>query len=61
MKQQKDMGVNYHKGMPQKDHWQIDVSKSAFPEGDVWGMNVWNPLPGKDRAVPHKKINECDH
>lgn len=57
-----DMGVNYKKGMPSNNHWQVDVSKSVFAEGfgdDAAGAFL--PHPGKDRAQPHKKINECDH
>ena len=45
-----------------KDHWQIDVGSSVFPRGygnDPAGAFL--ARPGKDRAVPHKKINECDH
>ena len=61
-KEAKDMGVNYRKGMPAQDHWQIDVSESVFQKGygdDPQGAFL--PRPGKDRAQPHKKINECDH
>jgi hypothetical protein len=45
-----------------KEHWQKDVSDSVFQRGygnDPAGAFL--PRPGKDRAVPHKKINECDH
>lgn len=44
------------------EHWQIDVSRSVFPRGygdDPAGAFL--PRPGKDRARPHVKINECDH
>ena len=44
------------------EHWQMDVSASVFPRGhgdDPAGAFL--PRPGKDRAQPHKKINECDH
>lgn len=57
-----DMHVGARKGMPSNDHWQMDVSESVFPRGygdDPAGAFL--PRPGKDRAVPHKKINECDH
>ncbi len=57
-----DMGVNYHKGMPQNEHWQIDVGASVFPRSnDDDPATAFLPCPGKDRAQPHKKINECDH
>lgn len=61
-KEAKDMGVNYKKGMPAQNHWQVDVGASVFPRGygdDPAGAFL--PRPGKDRAVPHKKVNECDH
>lgn len=44
------------------DHYEMDVSKSVFAEGfgdDPAGAFL--ARPGKDRAQPHKKINECDH
>lgn len=44
------------------DHWEKDVGPSVFARGygdDPAGAFL--PRPGKDRAVPHKKINECDH
>lgn len=43
-------------------HWVKDVGKSVFAEGfgnDPAGAFL--ARPGKDRAQPHKKINECDH
>jgi hypothetical protein len=45
-----------------QDHYCIDVSKSVFPRGygnDPAGAFL--ARPGKDRAQPHVKINECDH
>lgn len=45
-----------------KDHWQMDVSASVFARGygnDPAGAFL--ARPGKDRAQPHIKINECDH
>jgi hypothetical protein len=57
-----DMGVNERKGNPGNDHWQVDVSKSVFPRGDDdVASTAFLPTPGKDRAQPHKKINDCDH
>lgn len=44
------------------EHWKIDVSDSVFCRGygdDPSGAFL--PRPGKDRAQPHVKINECDH
>lgn len=43
-------------------HWEMDVGSSVFARGsgnDPAGAFL--PRPGKDRAQPHKKINECDH
>ena len=43
-------------------HWEMDVGKSVFPRGygdDPAGAFL--ARPGKDRARPHVKINECDH
>lgn len=58
----KDINVNERKGMPSQEHWQKDVSKSVFARGfgdDPAGAFL--ARPGKDRAQPHLKINECDH
>ena len=47
--------------IPQK-HYEIDVSSSVFATGkgnDPAGAFL--ARPGKDRAQPHKKINECDY
>lgn len=44
------------------EYWQRDVGESVFQCGygdDPAGAFL--PRPGKDRAQPHKKINECDH
>lgn len=61
-KEAMDMGVNSRKGMPSQEHWQMDVSKSVFPQGmGDDPMGAFLPRPGKDRARPHLKINECDH
>lgn len=43
-------------------HYEIDVSSSVFAQGygdDPSGAFL--ARPGKDRAQPHKKVNECDH
>lgn len=45
-----------------KNHWQVDVGESVFARGygnDPAGAFL--ARPGKDRAQPHIKINECDH
>lgn len=61
-KEAKDLDVNYKKGMPSQEPWVKDVSKSVFPRGQGDDpMGAFLPRPGKDRARPHVKINECDH
>lgn len=56
----KDLNVNYKKGMGSNDHWERRVPASAEGfEDDPAGAFL--PRPGKDRAQPHIKINECDH
>jgi len=43
-------------------HWVQKIGYSAFDQGygnDPAGAFLCRP--GKDRAQPHKKINECDH
>ncbi len=57
-----DLNINEKKGMGGNDHWQIDASKSAFPRamGDD-PATAFLAMPGKDRAQPHKKVNDQDH
>lgn len=62
--QRKDASVVKHGTGPAvpHDHWQIDVGPSVFATGygnDPAGAFL--ARPGKDRAQPHIKINECDH
>jgi len=57
-----DMGIAQGMGIKSDKHWLKDVSESVIPRGygdDPAGAFL--PRPGKDRAQPHKKINECDH
>ena len=45
-----------------ENHWEMDVGASVFPRGygnDPAGAFL--ARPGKDRAQPHVKVNECDH
>lgn len=52
----------YKDPMSMKDHWSININASANPEGR--GDNpagAFLPRPGKYRAQPHVKVNECDH
>lgn len=44
------------------EHWVQEVGPSVFARGygdDPAGAFL--ARPAKDRAQPHKKINECDH
>jgi hypothetical protein len=59
-KEARDLGVNYKKGMPSDQHWQVKVPATAEGFGDD-PAGAFLPRPGKDRAQPHQKINECDH
>lgn len=55
-----DLGVNQRKGMPSDQHWQVKVPATAEGFGDD-PAGAFLPRPGKNRAQPHQKINECDH
>ena len=59
-KEAKDLDVNYKKGMGSNEHWQVHVPATAEGFGDD-PKGAFLPRPGKDRAQPHQKINECDH
>ncbi len=60
----KDADVVKHGQGPTEpnEHWCKDVSASVFVRGygnDPAGAFL--ARPAKDRAQPHKKINECDY
>lgn len=59
-KESKDLDVGYRKGMPSSDHWERKIPASARGYGDD-PAGAFLPRPGKDRAQPHQKVNECDH
>jgi hypothetical protein len=43
-------------------HYVIDVGRSVFAEGHGnMPSQAFLARPGKNRAQPHIKINECDH
>lgn len=42
------------------EQWEVRVPCSAHGDGDK-PDGAFLPTPGKDRAQPHLKINECDH
>lgn len=56
----KDLDVNYKMGMPSSNHWETVVPATARGYGND-PAGAFLPRPGKDRAQPHQKINECDH
>ena len=57
-----DMEVNYHKGMPDSDHWEKDVSDSVFPKNKIDNpATAFFATSGTKRPQPHVKVNECDH
>jgi len=60
MKSKKDLNVNTRKGNPSQEHWQITVPVTARGYGND-AAGAFLPHPGKERAQPHQKINECDH
>jgi hypothetical protein len=43
-----------------KEHWEMRVPATAEGFGND-PKGAFLPRPGKDRAQPHEKINECDH
>ena len=55
-----DLNVNERLGMGKNDHWEVKVPATAEGFGDD-PAGAFLPRPGKDRAQPHQKINECDH
>lgn len=57
---EKAMKVGESLGANSKDHWEVKVPATAEGfDGDPAGAFL--PHPGKNRAQPHRKINECDH
>jgi hypothetical protein len=60
MKDQKKMSVGNSMGIKSKEHWESTVPATARGYGND-PQGAFLPRPGKDRAQPHMKINECDH
>lgn len=54
----KDLGVTPKK-YKINEHWQVNVNLT--PEGSDTPEGAFLPTPGKKRAQPHTKLNECDH
>jgi len=62
MKNKEKLNVGEKKGLPSQEHWEKDVADSVFERGYGNDPNgAFLPRPGKDRARPHVKVNECDH
>jgi hypothetical protein len=59
-KEAHDLNIGYHLGMPSEKAWEKHFPMSAEGYGDD-PAGAFLPRPGKDRAQPHQKINECDH
>lgn len=45
----------------EKDHWEMDVSRSVFPKYSDTPTGAFLAANGSKRPQPHIKINECDH
>jgi hypothetical protein len=56
----KPMKVGESLGINSKEFWQMTVPATAEGFGDD-PAGAFLPRPGKYRAQPHLKINECDH
>ena len=50
----------HERGKQCQDPWQVKVPATAEGFGDD-PAGAFLPRPGKMRAQPHQKINECDH
>jgi hypothetical protein len=42
------------------EHWQMNLDLTPAGRGND-PAGAFLPRAGKDRAVPHVKVNECDH
>ena len=60
MKDYKDLSVGSHLSSKSKEPWQVNVELSGKGKNDDPAAS-FHPTPGKLRAQPHIKINECDH
>ena len=47
-------------GANSKSVWEVHVPATAQGFGNE-SKGAFLPRPGKNRAQPHQKINECDH
>jgi len=56
----KPLSVGKGLGANSKSHWETKVPATAEGFGNE-SQGAFLPRPGKNRAQPHKKINECDH
>ncbi len=60
MKDYKDLHVGSKLSAQSKDHWQVNVELCPKGQNDNPARS-FSPMPGKERAQPHIKLNECDH
>lgn len=56
----KTLKVGNGLGANSKDPWEVRVPATAEGHGSD-PAGAFLPRPGKNRAQPHQKINECDH
>lgn len=60
MKKEHKENIGSNLGIGSKDPWETRFPSIAEGHGDD-PAGAFLPRPGKNRAQPHKKINECDH
>ncbi len=58
----KDADVTMHSKsrLPPQQQWEMNV-EPCYEGNDTLPSRSFLPMPGRLRAQPHKKINECDH
>lgn len=56
---EKNYHINERNGNGSQGHWEIHLHCAYGKGNDPAGAFL--PRPGKDRAQPHEKVNECDH
>jgi hypothetical protein len=40
---------------------QWEINRDLTPKGSNYGIDAFNPRPGKERPTVYPKTNECDH
>jgi hypothetical protein len=57
---EKPLKIGEKLGANSKEHWEMHLSPTAEGFGND-PAGAFLPRPGKMRAQPHQKVNECDH